>query len=314
MTSRWPFTISAIVEEAEPGLGPDVVGRSLRQRYDRPSGQRPLAVRGRRRERVREVSRAVELRPFQPYAPGRPLVEADRPAVEICSVPAVETISKTARVNGPRSVESVSVARIRVPHPVRIRLGGTGACTVGHISGRSAETVGLFVGEHSTSPASLCGSLFTEGKRPRAGSESVARPALRVPERMNSGYEPSIRRKYAVYLRGTPQVRIRDTSRRPGRGMIFRPVSSSRRFADGSTVRSISDGPARSECPAKSRFLSERGGFPVLRPDGYSDSLLSEVRTGQVVIRIGSDARDHLRKTRSISRRASFSLMYSRLS
>lgn len=32
--------------EAEPGLGPDVVGRSLRQRYDRPSGQRPLAVRG----------------------------------------------------------------------------------------------------------------------------------------------------------------------------------------------------------------------------------------------------------------------------
>jgi len=126
-------------------------------------------------------------------------------------------------VNGPRSVESVSVARIRVPHPVRIRLGGTGACTVGHISGRSAETVGLFVGEHSTSPASLCGSLFTEGKRPRAGSESVARPALRVPERMNSGYEPSIRRKYAVYLRGTPQVRIRDTSRRPGRGMIFRP-------------------------------------------------------------------------------------------
>lgn len=94
----------------------------------------------------------------------------------------------------------------------------------------------------------------------------------------------------------------------------FSSVSSSRRFADGSTVRSISDGPARSECPAKSRFLSERGGFPVLRPDGYSDSLLSEVRTGQVVIRIGSDARDHLRKTRSISRRASFSLMYSRLS
>ena len=125
----------------------------------------------------------------QQHASGRPVVEADRSAVEIRSVPAVETISKTARVNGLRSVESVSVARIRVPHPVRIRLGGTGACTVGHISGRSAETVGLFVGEHSTSPASLCGSSFTEGKRPRAGSESVARPALRVPERMNSGYD-----------------------------------------------------------------------------------------------------------------------------
>lgn len=188
MTSRWPFTISAIVERRSRSW----TGRrrrSLRQRYDRPSGQRPLAVRGRRRERVREVSRAVELRSFQQHASGRPVVEADRSAVEIRSVPAVETISKTARVNGLRSVESVSVARIRVPHPVRIRLGGTGACTVGHISGRSAETVGLFVGEHSTSPASLCGSSFTEGKRPRAGSESVARPALRVPERMNSGYD-----------------------------------------------------------------------------------------------------------------------------
>ncbi len=224
-------------------------------------------------------------------------------------------------MNGLRSVESVSVARIRVPHPVRMRLGGTGACTVGHISGRSAETVGLFVGEHSTSPASLCGSLFTEGKRPRAGSESVARPALRVPERMNSGYEPSIRRKYAVYLRGTPQVRIRDTSRRhispaawPGRGMIFRPSALPEDSLTGVLYEAFRTDRLGRNVRRGAVSYRSGGGFPVLRSDGCSDSLLSEVRTEQVVIRIGSGARDHLRKTRSISRRASFSLMYSRLS
>lgn len=243
--------------EAEPGLGPDVVGRSLRQRYDRPSGQRPLAVRG-----VGESGfgkyHGGRASTFSAICARRPLVEADRPAVEICSVPAVETISKTARVNGPRSVESVSVARIRVPHPVRIRLGGTGACTVGHISGRSAETVGLFVGEHSTSPASLCGSLFTEGKRPRAGSESVVGRVARTGThefRIRTFDTSEICRLSARYASGANTGHFAPAGTRDD----FSSVSSSRRFADGSTVRSISDGPARSECPGEKPFLIGAG-------------------------------------------------------
>lgn len=129
------------------GLGPDVVGRSLCQRYDRPSGQRPLAVRGRRRERVREVSRAVELRPFQPYAPGRPLVEADRPAVEIRSVPAFETVPEAVPVNGLRCVEPVLVRRENpcFASGPKTTWGNSGAYRRAY-SGRSTGTADLFVG------------------------------------------------------------------------------------------------------------------------------------------------------------------------
>ena len=74
----------------------------------------------------------------------------------------------------------------------------------------------------------------------------------------------------------------------------FSSASSSRRFADGSTVRSISDGPARSECPAGSRFLSERRRIPGLAvgrlfgfsvigsPDGASRHTNRFRRTGSL--------------------------------
>lgn len=69
-----PFTISAIVERRS-GSWTGRRRRSLRQRYDRPSGQRPLAVRGRRRERVREVSRRSS---FDLFSHMRPVVRSSR--------------------------------------------------------------------------------------------------------------------------------------------------------------------------------------------------------------------------------------------
>ena len=126
---------------------------------------------------------------------------------------------------------------------------------------------------------------------------------------------------YAVYLRGTPQVRIRDTSHRhispavwPGRGMIFRPSALPEDSLTGVLYEAFRTDRLGRNVRRGAVSYRSGGGFPVLRSDGCSDSLLSEVRTEQVVIRIGSGARDHLRKRRSISRRASFSLRYSRLS
>ena len=166
----------------------------------------------------------------------------------------------------------------------------------------------------STSPASLCGNSSAEGKGLRTESGSVARPAIARTGCMNSECGPSIHRKSVIYLCSTPQVQIRDVPRRhifpaawPGREMIFRPSALPEDSLMG-TVRNISDEFGRN---VRRKAVSYRSGPAAGR---LSDSLLSEVRTGQVVIRIGSDARDHLRKTRSISRRASFSLMYSRLS
>lgn len=171
----------------------------------------------------------------------------------------------------------------------------------------------------STSPASLCGNSSAEGKGLRTESGSVARPAVARTGRMNSECGPSIHRKSVIYLCSTPQVQIRDVPRRhifpaawPGREMIFRPSALSEDSLTGvlyETFRMNSVGMS-----GEKPFLIGAGRIPGPAAGRLSDSLLSEVRTGQVVIRIGSDARDHLRKTRSISRRASFSLMYSRLS
>ena len=98
-------------------------------------------------ERVREVSRAVELRPFQPYAPGRPLVEADRPAVEIRSVPAFEIVPETVPVNGLRFVEPVLVRRENpcLASGPKTTWGNSGAYRRAY-SGRSTGTADLFVG------------------------------------------------------------------------------------------------------------------------------------------------------------------------
>lgn len=100
----------------------------------------------------------------------------------------------------------------------------------------------------STSPASLCGNSSAEGKGLRTESGSVARPAIARTGRMNSECGPSIHRKSVIYLCSTPQVQIRDVPRRhvfpggmAGTGDDFSSVSSFRRFADGGTVRNISD-------------------------------------------------------------------------
>lgn len=163
--------------------------------------------------------------------------------------------------------------------------------------------------------------LIHRRKRPRAGSESVARPALRVPERMNSGYDfdtselimPFI---CAVHLRceyGTLRTAI--FLQRYGRDEDdFRPSALPEDSLTGVLYEAFRTDRLGRNVRRGAVSYRSGGGFPVLRSDGCSDSLLSEVRTEQVVIRIGSGARDHLRKTRSISRRASFSLRYSRLS
>ena len=167
----------------------------------------------------------------------------------------------------------------------------------------------------STSPASLYGNSSAEGKGLRTESGSVARPAIARTGCMNSECGPSIHRKSVIYLCSTPQVQIRDVPRRhifpaawPGREMIFRPSALPEDSLTG-TVRNISDEFGRN---VRRKAVSYRSGADSRSCGRTAIQILYYRKSGRG--KSSYESRDHLRKTRSISLRASFSLMYSRLS
>lgn len=72
---------------SRPGVALHFVGRGLRQRYGRATGQRPAAVRRRRAQRHRKVSRTVLVRTVQQPAGRRAFAPVDRYSVAVRSVP-----------------------------------------------------------------------------------------------------------------------------------------------------------------------------------------------------------------------------------